>query len=328
MLTERPAEELNELFAYVLARDGQRFDDIDYKSSWLSADRLRARGQRNEMGFHAFESSAHIKKFFNWLRSTKLVDPLPADAKRPLCEKSTENDKRVCDYFHLDIPTDAIENVARYNAQDYLYQRIYPMPEDCSIRTILDFGAGHGRMANLALLGPSVLDRASTYIAVEGISSTYFTQHFYWKALGLKVWDYMEAIGPDLNEIEMQKIMSQHDVIHIPTWRLDLLPENSVDMVTCVQVLKEPPGILLPHIPNEFPRICKDRDAIYIRDHIQFHNPNHMPIDAMIQASGFTLEFSPQLKDRVEIHGLPRIWRKFDSALFLTTPHPRQSLQP
>jgi hypothetical protein len=43
-----------------------------------------------------------------------------------------------------------------------------------------------------------------------------------------------------------------------------------------------------------------------------------MPQDEVLLASGFALEFRPQVRDRVDIHGIPRIWRRFDPSLYFT----------
>jgi hypothetical protein len=175
---------------------------------------------------------------------------------------------------------------------------------------LLDFGAGHGRLANLSFFSPKKDERIETYIAVDAIPSTYFSQLAYFKGMGLNVWEYLEHLSENVSSDDILRAMENHDVIHLPTWRMDLLPHSSVDTVACIQVLKELPGELLVKILQEFKRITKDDAAIYIRDHVQFHNPNHMPIDELLLANSFKQEFTPLIKDRVDSHGLPRIWRK------------------
>ena len=114
-------------------------------------------------------------------------------------------------------------------------------------------------------------------------------------------------------------MIENHDVIHLPTWRLDLLPDASIDLVSCIQVLKELPGPLVPDIIKVFVRVTTADGAVYMRDHPQFHSPNQMPVDVLMQSAGFGLEFAPHWRDRVEIHGLPRIWRKIDPNHYLSS---------
>jgi len=317
MLLDKSPEALNALFQSVCENDRVTFNFPEYMAQWLFADRLRMRGDRLEMGFFAFEGTDHIRKFFAWLSQTNLADTFRPGLADELAKISEAADEKIFQHYGLTAQPNMLKNMGRYNAQDYIFQRAYPVPERHAIRVLMDFGAGHGRMANLGFNTPVAEDRLQTYIAVEGIPSTYFTQHFYYKGLGLTVWDYFEHLDEDLSQDTIAKAMDTHDVVHLPTWRLGLIPDGTVDMVTCVQVLKELPGELVAHILPEFARVTKAAGAFYVRDHPQFHNPNHMPIDALTQAQGFALEFAPQIKDRSEIHGVPRIWRKVDSALYL-----------
>jgi hypothetical protein len=85
-------------------------------------------------------------------------------------------------------------------------------------------------------------------------------------------------------------------------------------MVCCVQVLKELPRRLVVHVLQEFARILRPGGSIYIRDALLHHHPNMLPIDDLLLAQGFLPEFTPRVRDRVQIHGVPRIWRKIDLA--------------
>lgn len=310
------AQDLNDLFSRVALKDREKYDLPEFLNRWLFAERLAARGLRKEMGFSAFEGPIHIRKFFSWLQGTDLSDYFESEDAQSLTQMSVENDTRVISKYKLRMPDGYMEKVGRYNAQDFLFQRSYPVPERSKVRTLMDFGAGHGRMANLSL-DKRLANRVDCLIAVDGIPSSYFTQAAYYDGLGLKVWDYFEHFDEDLTPDIMASVLGEHDVVHIPTWRLDLVPDAAVDMVNCVQVLKELPAELVVFLMPQFTRVTTRSGAIYLRDHIQFHNPNHMPIDTLLRREGFEIEFAPQVKDRKEIHGIPRIWRKVDPALYL-----------
>jgi hypothetical protein len=66
-----------------------------------------------------------------------------------------------------------------------------------------------------------------------------------------------------------------------------------------------------------FARVTGPHGAIYQRDHLQFHDPNHMPVDRLLAAAGFVPEWTPQLRDRADLHGVPRLWRKLDPQVFV-----------
>lgn len=309
-------DELNARFRDVAAADLKRFGAPEATARWLFAERLAARGERGEMGFSAYEGPDHLVKFFTWHRRAAFPDVF-GTAIADLAAASAEADRRVFQRLGLNCDDLLVAKMARYNAQDYALQRAYAVPERQRIKVLLDFGAGHGRMANLAFATPRPGERVRCYIAVDGIPSTYFVQSLYFQALGLSVWDYFdhadEGVGPE----DVAAAIQSHDVVHLPTWCLSLIPDGTADLISCVQVLKELPGELLPWLLPHFARIAQPAGALYIRDHLQLHNPNHMPIDLLTQAAGFALEFAPMIRDRAEIHGLPRIWRKVDPSLYV-----------
>jgi SAM-dependent methyltransferase len=314
------AEILNERFRSMAAADLDRFDVPAAAARWLFAERLAARNERSEMSFSAYLGPAHIEKFFGWHRRAEFPD-IYGSLIDDLVEASVETDQKVFAHFRLRYDEALVRKVGRYNAQDYAFQRAYAVPGRQAIKTLLDFGAGHGRMANLAFSTPRAGERIKTYVAVDGIASTYLTQRAYFQALGLSVWDYLDHHDPAASRHEVadaiEAALSNHDIVHLTTWCLPLLPTGSIDAVSCVQVLKELPGDLVPWLIPEFSRVVQPAGALYLRDHLQFHNPNHMPIDLLVQAAGFALEFAPMLRDRAEVHGLPRIWRKIDPSLYV-----------
>ena len=320
-IKENPgAAYLNERFNEISQRDLKAFDVPEYFVHWLFADRLKARGARQEMSFHYFEGPGHLAKFFSWHVNSKFDFFTENALLSQWARHSFERDMAVFERYDISVQQGLVEKLSRYNAQDQMLIHAYPVPERQQVKIMLDFGAGHGRLANLAFSETSDIPKVETYIAVDAIPSTYFTQAYYFEGLGLKVWDYFDHCDDaNLSPEKFTDLFGKYDVIHLPTWKINLLPEKSVDLISCVQVLKELPGELVANIIPVFGRLVTDCGAVYIRDHLQHHNPNHMPIDLLLGANGFVLEFAPLLKDRREIHGLPRIWRKVDPDLYLDT---------
>ncbi len=85
----------------------------------------------------------------------------------PLAKLSAERDAECARKLGLEIAPNALRIVGRHNAHDYLLQRMYPVPDRQEIRCILDFGAGLGRMANLAFGAPD--SKVESMITVDGI---------------------------------------------------------------------------------------------------------------------------------------------------------------
>ena len=302
-------------FQSILTRDIEQLQLPDYLHRWLFVERLYQRDERKEMNFYEFEGPLHIAKFMAWIMNTQFHNILSGEYLDTLIERSYQTDKKLLAQFDLAIPDDKLRNIGLYNAQDHIFQRAYQVSGVQQVKRFLDIGAGHGRMANLGLCGNE--SPYDAYVAVDGIPSSYLTQATYFKGLGLKVWDYFDHCGDVPDSIDFEGIAAAHDVVHIPTWRMDLIPEGYFDMVNCVQVLKELPGDLTAFFISEFNRVVQPNGAVYVRDHKQFHNPNHMPIDDLLNSSGFVLEYNPQIVDRKDVHGVPRIWRKFNAQNYL-----------
>lgn len=301
-----------ELFDRVTARDREEKLAPDYMTKWLFIDRLITRGKQKQMSFYDYRGPQHVLRFMKWIDHYEFADWFP-QLTEPLVAASKQRDLDCLARLGLEPGELDLDTIARYNAQDYLLQRAYPMPERMAPRTILDFGAGHGRQANLAFHdGDKVTD---TLIAIDGIPSSYLTQRAYYEGLGLRLADYIEYRDED-RPFDVSALRGDHDVLHLPTWRFDLVPDQSVDLAIAVQVLREIPRRLVVHVLSELGRVIKPGGALYIRDHTR-HDPNQMPMETLLLANGFALEFAPQVKDRVELHGLPRIWRKIDPELYL-----------
>lgn len=277
-------------------------------TSWLFTDRKLSHGELEHMQFYDFVGPEHLKKFFRYIRNFKYPDFLDAAAVAELAERSAASDRRVMEALGLPADEVALANIGRYNAQDYLFQRAYAVPDHQQIRRLLDFGAGHGRMANLAFSAPG--SKVETYCAVDAIPASYLTQTMYYSALGLRVYDYLDHVGA---AVDLAAIDGDFDAFHFPTWRLADLPDNYFDMVCAVQVLREVSREVLLYVIPHLVRVLKPGGALYVRDHISFHNPSGMPQGDVLAGHGLALEYCPAIRDGSDVHGVPRIWRKFDS---------------
>ncbi len=307
MITRNPENEIR-AFEKMLENAARIQSDIDWKQSWLHLQRRLAAGKLHHMRFDSFLGPEHLPLFFKWIHRIQYPDFLAPEQIETLTVRSAEADTAVFEKLGLRTDEIDLDNVARYNAQDFLLQRAYAVPPEQKPRTFLDFGAGHGRQAVLSFSPESEIE---CFIAIDSIPGSYLTQRMYYEALGLKLNDYMD-VGESFG-IERKSGL----VNHLPGWRGDLIPDDSVDMVCAVQVLRELSKEMLLHALRLFQRVLKPGGALYIRDHISWHNPNQVEQDALLAATGFVLEWRPHVVDRVHTHGVPRIWRKPNPAAIL-----------
>ncbi|MDE4146434.1 class I SAM-dependent methyltransferase [Phaeobacter gallaeciensis] len=181
-----------------------------------------------------------------------------------------------------------------------LFARYEHLPERLRPRVVLDFGAGHGRQANL---WSGASDDLETFIAVDAVPGPYLTQRLYYRALGLDLNDYL-----DIPDEKFSLVGGREKVNHLPSWRMDLIPENSVDLIIAVQVLRELTPEFLIFSLRQFKRILRQGGSPYIRDHIGFHNVNGADQDRILHSFGFMPEWQPNWRDQVDVHGVPRRW--------------------
>jgi hypothetical protein len=153
-------------------------------------------------------------------------DYFPDALIRPLVEASAERDRKCAQAVGIEVPTETLRTVGRYNAQDYLFQRLYPVPEHQTVRAILDFGAGLGRTANLAFGAPG--NTTEFMVTVDGIPSTYLTQRLYFQGLGLRFADYLDGAAEG-RRFDVGELRRRCQLVHLPTWRMDLVPDASMD---------------------------------------------------------------------------------------------------
>lgn len=276
----------------------------EWMTRWDYQVGLRKRKRTYEDGvvsdFFKFGGAGDLLKWMSWFR-TDYPDYINDVRIDELVRKSRENDQRVTGALGLTLDASTYDKrVGLNNAHDHLLPHAYPVPERARIRTVLDFGAGYGRQANLW----TTQDADLCYIGMDAIVNSYCLQHLYYQGLGVPFTDYIDAPGA-------YRFERGPGIQHIPTWRSDLIPDGAVDLVMCVQVLPELNSRLVRHMLGEFKRMLKPGGALYIRDHAYTWKPtDRFDVEKHLAGDGFDLEYRAHVINDVEIHGIPRIWRR------------------
>jgi SAM-dependent methyltransferase len=256
---------------------------------------------------YSYNGKSELVDWFDYLLWNKKVNYFPAKRTAELTELARANDKRIIDELKLEFKWSNEEydhHIGGYNAEDFQLQNFYPIPERNKVETILDFGAGFGRQANLW-----TQQKNTTYVGMDAIPNSYCVQNLYYGRLNVPFYEYVE--NPSGFKISTDK----KGVYHLPTWRYDLLPSNTFDLVICSQVLSEINGKLAKKMINEFYRILKPGGALYVRDPGPYRHKsgNKVNIDKYIDNNGFYLEFRPYIIVKEDLWAFPRIWRKHDN---------------
>ena len=213
--------------------------------------------------FYHYNGPNELVKWLNWTSNYEKPDYFTKEKLEPLIKISKKYDFQLMAKFSLEFDSQKYEErIGRYNAQDYLFQNLYPIPERYRINHILDFGPGYGRQSNIW----SQKNKNLVYVGMDAIPLSYCLQHLYYSHLGLPYSDYV------LNPSTF-KISEKSGIFHLPTWRYDLLPDSFFDLIICIQVLKELNPKLVRHLIKHFYRVLKPGGGLYIRD-----NPVWKPV--------------------------------------------------
>lgn len=252
--------------------------------------------------FHHYDGAPFLLQWLEWLHeghglwNPSIGGPLP----EAWLEASRAQLGHVLQGFGQEIPDPwPYGHVDRYNASDLLLQtgfrREWP-------GTVLDFGAGMARQSLLWTTVPSGV----TYIAVDAIEGPYLLQRAVLEALpDVELIDYMD--DPEGFSIE-PAAPGLIRAYHLPTWRLDLVPAGTVDLILCVQVLQELNAALVRFAIAEFARMVAADGRLFIRDH-EFWRPAHkLRISRLLGRTGWRLAARQLALDKVDTHGIARHW--------------------
>ena len=253
--------------------------------------------------FFTFSGKEDLPRWMNWFEKD-YPDYTQSTEVEKLVRISLENEKKI--FQKLEIPfseENYLKRIGLHNAHDFFLPQSYPIATRYKIKNVLDFGAGYGRQSNLWQGNR----KEGMYVAVDAIESSYCLQNLYYHSITDNVIDYIE--DPDTFIFDK----NYNGIIHIPTWRFDLIPDNSIDLVMCVQVLPELNSKLIRFAIAQFKRVLKPGGMLYIRDHAYTWKPaGQIDVEKHLVQQGFSLEFKAHIINDRDLHGVPRIWRNAD----------------
>jgi SAM-dependent methyltransferase len=275
-------------FAQVQSADLVRFPERQFLCRWELTEEL-----------HRWSGPTDIRRWLDHIQGTRpeldhCAWTLPAD-REALTRFAAFNGAVLGKLFGNDAPPH--DRLDFYDMTDWVFIAGYPRPVD-RLERVLDFGAGFSRQAALWL----TLDPSPTYVAVDSIELPYLAQHAFLAATGHPLVEYMEEPGPFA-------VRADRQAYHLPGWRHDLLLDGFFDLVVCVQVLPELREDVLMHSIRTFRRVLRPGGRLYVRDHPDWKPGNKQDIDARLTGLGFVAEFTPVLRDRLDCHGVPRVYR-------------------
>jgi len=204
-----------------------------------------------------------------------------------------------------------IESTASVKVQDFSAIRTWAndLPDSPSH---LDIGPGLGANALYSLFGLN-----SNYMSLEAHPVSYEVQRHFFRALAGRDHHFLDSVNCELVgglKDGLSTELSKQDYYKlklVPSWHATLIPEASVDLISATWVLNEvtPAGIcwLLHHAM----RTLKKGGYFYIRDSEKLKPLRHqLDYDAALLELGFEKIARLDIENRVDMHGIPRIYLK------------------
>ena len=186
-----------------------------------------------------------------------------------------------------------VASLDRTNALDFSICNLVP-----NVRSVLDYGAGYGRQAFLFSRLPD-----ARVFANDAVETSYFSQYWVFRTLGYSLWEYFG------HESSLQEFLAGEGskVIHLPTWRNDLIPDRSLDLVLFVWCLSEMSRHAPLHAIETCMRTLRPGGYIYLRDDPHSHG---WEMEKQIIRRGFLPVFQPWvLAGDEKMNGVPRLYR-------------------
>ena len=209
-------------------------------------------------------------------------------------------------------------STASVKLQDYCALKSWCGSYFDTSRVHLDIGPGLG--ANAVY---STILMKNLYVSFEAHPVSYDVQRDFFRALRILSLSYKDPIdlyssGQSHAEIAefFRTYHSECKVTHCPSWYSQLWPANSVDLITATWVLNELNTAGCLWILYQAMRVLKKGGFFYIRDSGLLKPMRHqINYDDALVRIGFKKIMELNVVNRVDMHGIPRIFQKFDSNL-------------
>lgn len=208
-----------------------------------------------------------------------------------------------------------IRSTASVKAQDYAALKTW-IADWPARPSHLDIGPGLG--ANVLYSRHGL---GASYLSLEAHDVSYEVQRAFFSGVaalnGLRYVDAVQAETFGLSDEEVAReiaAIDRHDIRHVPSWRFDLVADRSVDLVTVTWVLNEVTQAGITWLLHHADRVLKDGGHFYIRDSGKRKPQRHqLDYDAALLDMGFERVARLDIVNRVDMHGIPRLYRKTSS---------------
>ncbi len=248
--------------------------------------KAKTEDQRQLAEWHGKESLLH------WIRIMGATRPMECGYRLliSLLEESNAFHERLFENLGQRFDTGSMD---LSNAVDFHVCSLLP-----HVQSVLDYGAGHGRQAFLFSRIPGI-----NIFANDAVETSYFSQYYVFRTLGFPLWEYFD------HQVSLPEFLATKEskVIHLPTWRNDLIPDASLDLVLFVWCFSEMSSDAALHAIDTCTKKLKEGGYVYLRDEPHSHG---LSMEKEFVLRGFLPVFQPwTLPGDLKMNGIPRLYR-------------------
>jgi hypothetical protein len=175
----------------------------------------------------------------------------------------------------------------------------------------LDIGPGLG---SHALYSRYAL--RSLYCGLEAHPPSYQVQRNSYRCFSIGQAPYVDFVAAETFGVSDSKLADMlraagEGILHIPSWKFPVIDDNFFDLVTATWVLNEVNLAGILWLVAGSTRSLKEGGYFYVRDSTrQLPGRHGVDYDALLLRLGFEEVVRLQVKNRVDFHGIPRMYRK------------------
>ena len=305
-------EDILESRRLAFVRDGWAYGElmnrIGNPFTWVDGEQIESIG--------SFASRVGL---FQYLAMSGEIYPTPKDIyvndhdemEARIAKKLDKTIKKLVPFLtSLDIDY-YIAGTANVKVQDYAAIRTWAKDLPREPRH-LDVGPGLGANAIYSTLGFN-----SYYISIEANPTSYDVQRQFLRTLTSddeKFLDLVDCNSFGLSEGSIKKELNSTNHYRfklLPSWNFSFLDDSSIDLASATWVLNEINQAGISWLLHQISRCLKIGGYFYIRDsHLRKPMRHSLDYDVALGEIGFEQVAILEVKNRINMHGIPRIYRK------------------
>lgn len=289
--------------------EGDKFHRIGHPFQWIDADQTPGHQRLGELSSMMPHFTMIYEKYPTPIElQTEDFDTVFSIIRTTMIEIFTQ----FFPFLEVDNYGEYFDATALTRAQDYAFISTF---SEINLRGIkhMDVGPGLGSHSFYSRL---IWD--SLYCGIEAYPQTYQIQRNIFRQLGKNINPYLDFVAAEnfgVSDSKLETLFSQwiKGILHVPSWKAPLIPNNYFDLVTATWVLNELNMAGIVWLLCHCVRTLRVGGLFYIRDSDKRKPGRHsINYDLLLLELGFEEVKRLQVRNRVDFYGVPRMYRKTD----------------